>query len=153
MQVRSPQKGMLCSADGVETKLRRQLLIFTYHKSGTLLLTQIMQRCASHFGFVIDVRYGLVHKLDPAPDVVVLAHSLIGRAFAARPFRAVRVVRDPRDIWVSGYLYHLRCREAWCLNTNFDPSPPIVFPRVDYSFAHYAEAWKQAYLEALGGKS
>jgi len=63
------------------------------------------------------------------------------------------MVRDPRDIWVSSYLYHLRTREAWCTNTTFDASPPIVYPRVDYSFQHRSEEWKRAWLDRLGGRS
>ena len=62
---------------------------------------------------------GSRRSIRPA-DIVLLAHSLVGRDFAARPFRAIRVVRDPRDIWVSGYLYHRHCQEEWCTNTNFD---------------------------------
>ena len=54
---------------------------------------------------------------------------------------------------MSGYLYHRRCQEEWCRNTNFDPSVPITYPRVDYSFQHYPEDWKGSYLSWLGGKS
>ena len=120
--------------------------MFTYHKTGTVLFEQ---RHACRRGTLRPdgrLHFGLVEKVDPAADIVLLAHSLVGRDFAARPFRAIRVVRDPRDIWVSGYLYHRRCREEWCTNTNFDPSAPITYPRVDYSVEHYPESWKRAYL-------
>jgi hypothetical protein len=127
--------------------------VFTYHKTGTVLLEQVMRAVADRFGLSVSLQYGWVEMVDPAPDIVLLAHSLVGRDFAARPFRAVRIVRDPRDIWVSGYLYHRHCAEEWCTNTNFDPTPPITFPRVDYSFQHYPERWKRAYLARLGGKS
>jgi hypothetical protein len=50
-------------------------------------------------------------------------------------------------------LYHLRTREEWCTNTDFDLSPPIGYPRVDYSLQHRPEAWKRRWLERLGGKS
>ena len=127
--------------------------MFTYHKTGTVLFEQVMRAVAVRFGLKVAVHFGLVEKVDPAMDIVLLGHSLVGRDFAARPFRGIRVVRDPRDIWVSGYLYHRRCREEWCTNTNFDMSEPITYPRVDYSVEHYPESWKSAYLESLGGKS
>jgi hypothetical protein len=133
--------------------VRPQILVFTYHKTGTALFEHVMRAVAARFGLTVALHYGLIEKLDPAADIVLLPHSLVGPDFAARPFRAIRVVRDPRDIWVSGYLYHRRCREEWCTNTNFDSSTPITYPRVDYSFQHYPESWKGAYLARLGGKS
>ena len=136
-----------------EIALRPQILVFTYHKTGTVLFEQVMRAVAARFGLTVAVHFGWVEKVDPATDIVLLGHSLVGRDFAARPFRAIRVVRDPRDIWVSGYLYHRRCREEWCTNTNFDSSAPITYPRVDYSVEHYPESWKGAYLAWLGGKS
>ena len=127
--------------------------MFTYHKTGTVLLEHIMRTVAGRLGLTIALHYGLVEKIEPAADIVLLPHSLVGPDFAGRPFRAIRVVRDPRDIWVSGYLYHRRCREDWCTNVDFDPSPPILHPRVDFSLQHYPESWKRAYLAGLGGKS
>jgi hypothetical protein len=112
-----------------------------------------MRAVAARFGLTVTLHFGLVEKIDPATDIVLLGHSLVGRDCAARPFRAIRVVRDPRDIWVSGYLYHRHCDEEWCTNTDFDPSSPIAYPRVDYSFEHYPESWKRAYLSGLAGKS
>jgi hypothetical protein len=133
--------------------VRPQIIVLTYHKTGTVLFHSIMASVAAHFGLTFGQYFGRVERVDPALDVVLLAHSLVGPRFAARPFRAIRVVRDPRDIWVSSYLYHRRCSEAWCTNTNFDPSPPITFPQVDYSFQHHPESWKQRYLARLGNKS
>jgi hypothetical protein len=133
--------------------MRRQILVFTYHKTVTVLFAQVMQAVGARFGLTVDLRHGWVNKVTPVADIVLLAHSLVGVHFASRPFRAVRVVRDPRDIWVSGYLYHRHCPEGWCTNTNFDQTPPIDYPRVDFSFQHYPEPWKQAYLARLGGKS
>lgn len=127
--------------------------MFTYHKTGTVLFEKVMRAVAARFGLTVAVHFGWVDKVEPATDIVLLGHSLVGRDFAARPFRAIRVVRDPRDIWVSGYLYHRRCQEEWCTNTNFDASAPITYPRVDFSFEHYAESWKGAYLGRLAGKS
>lgn len=136
-----------------ERPLRSQILVFTYHKTGTVLFDHVMRAVAARFGLTVVLHYGLVERVDPAADIALLAHSLVSPDFAARPFRGIRIVRDPRDIWVSGYLYHRHCQEEWCTNTNFDPAPPITYPRVDYSVEHYLEGWKRGYLERLGGKS
>jgi hypothetical protein len=131
---------------------RPQAFIFSYHKSGTSLFAHVMDRVAAACGLTIGVHYGKVWAVDPRLDIVRLPHSLLGITLE-RPFRAIRVVRDPRDIWLSGYLYHRHCREGWCINTDFDPTPPIQVPRVDYAFQHKTERWKRRYLERLGGRS
>lgn len=128
------------------------MLVFSYHKCGTTLFDRVMHTLAERFGLSVHVQYGMAYAIDPRPDVVLLPHSLLGFQLA-RPFRAVRIVRDPRDIWVSGYLYHRRCTESWCTNTDFDPSPPITYPRVDFSMQHRPERWKRGWLSRLNGRS
>lgn len=108
-------------------------------------------------GLALINQFGLVDHIPPEPDVVLLPHSLLSQSALAdlhdRPYRAIRMIRDPRSIWVSGYLYHQHCAEQWCTNTDMDPTPPIRWPRVDYSVEHRPEDWKRRYLERLNGKS
>ncbi len=129
-----------------------QMLGFSYHKSGTSLFARVMPKVAAALGLRIGTLYGLVWDIDPHFDIGLLPHSLLASPLT-RPYRAIRVIRDPRDIWVSGYLYHRHTQEPWCVNTDFDPTPPIRVPRVDYGFQHRPERWKRKYLAALGGKS
>ena len=131
---------------------RPQILVFSYHKSGTTLLDQVMRKLAERLGLTVQVQYGMAYHINRDADIVLLPHSLLGFEIA-RPFRAVRIIRDPRDIWVSSYLYHLRTSEGWCTNTNFDPTPPISYPRVDFSMLHRPERWKRRWLSRLSGKS
>ena len=140
------------SSRSERTRASPQLIVFSYHKTGTSLFLHVMTKVCAKLGLSLVNYYGLVERLDPEPDVVLLPHSLL-RDPIDWPYRAIRLICDPRDIWVSGYLYHLRCDEEWCRNTDMDPAPPIRWPRVDYSFAHRSEEWKRAYLEGLNGKS
>jgi hypothetical protein len=133
-------------------RLPRQALVFTYHKSGTVLFENIMQRVAARLGLRCATRYGRVTRIDGGTDIVILAHSLLGFTLN-RPFRGVRIIRDPRDIWVSSYLYHRRCPEGWCVNTDHRTTAPIGYPRVDFSVLHRPERWKRDYLRRLGGRS
>jgi hypothetical protein len=128
------------------------MMIFCYHKCGTALFQNIARSLAERFGLSMRVYNGMVTTIDPDVNIVMLTHSLLGFQLA-RAFRGVRIVRDPRDIWVSGYLYHCRCREGWCVNTNFSTAPPIRYPRVDFSREHRPERWKRDYLAGLRGKS
>jgi hypothetical protein len=134
------------------SRVSPQLIVFSYHKSGTSLFFHVMTKVSQRLGLSLTNHYGLVDRLDVDPDVILLPHSVL-RTPLDRPYRAIRLIRDPRDIWVSGYLYHLRCDEEWCRNTDLDPTPPIRWPRVDYSVEHWPEDWKRHYLKRLGGKS
>ena len=129
-----------------------QILVFSYHKTGTSLFLNIMTRLAQTMGLRLANLYGPVARVPDNADVVLLPHSLL---FGALPAgcRAVRIVRDPRDIWVSGYLYHRHCNEPWCTNGVIDPMPPILVPRVDFAMMHWPEAAKAAWLQRLGGRS
>jgi hypothetical protein len=134
------------------SRVSPQLIVFSYHKSGTSLLLHVMTKVCDRLGLTLANRFGRVDELSAAPDVVLLPHSVL-RAPLDRPYRAIRMIRDPRDIWVSGYLYHRHSEEEWCVSTDFDPTPPISWPRVDHCFAHWPEAWKRGYLERLNGRS
>jgi hypothetical protein len=136
----------------VMTQTSPQLICFSYHKSGTTLLLHVMTKASEALGLRLFNHYGLVECLSPEPGIVLLPHAIL-RGPLDRPYRAIRMIRDPRDIWVSGYFYHLRTVEEWCINADFDPTPPISWPRIDHSVAHWPESWKRHYIERLKGRS
>src|SRR5271170_7348660 len=86
------------------SRVSPQLIVFSYHKSGTSLLLHVMTKVCERLGLSLVNYFGVVDRLEPEPDVVLLPHSLL-RAPLDWPYRAIRMIRDPRDIWVSGYLY------------------------------------------------
>jgi hypothetical protein len=116
------------------------------------LLLRVMTKVGRTLGLRLVNHYGLVAWLDVEPDIILLPHSLL-RGPLNRPYRAIRLIRDPRDIWVSGYFYHLHCDEDWCRNVPTHSASPIQWPQVDYSVAHRPEDWKRRYLAGLNGRS
>ncbi|HEY2617485.1 MAG TPA: hypothetical protein VGI78_09130 [Acetobacteraceae bacterium] len=132
-----------------------QRLIASYHKTGTTLMADVMGDVADALGWKLQNLYGLVRKsdIDPGADIVLLPHALLDFTPIGPDQRVVRLIRDPRDIWVSSYCYHLRCDEDWCTGRYTDLSAPILWPRVDFPLEHRAEAWKRDYLESLAGFS
>jgi hypothetical protein len=130
-----------------------QMYFFCYHKVGSSLCAAIAQRIASRFDWNTDYLLGLAKQVDRSKQIVTFAHSLVDFDLSRYPHRSVRLIRDPRDVWLSGYLYHRRCREGWCINEEFDTKPPILFPRVPYSQQHRPEEWKQHYIVGLDGMS
>ena len=129
--------------------LQTPICLFCYHKAGTVLLTKVFgEICAANNWQFISLM-GKQEKIPENYDVILFAHSLIDLSQVQVPFIGVHLVRDPRDIIVSGYLYHSRTTEPWCVNKDFSLEPPISFPQVPYSQEHRSEDWKINYLKSL----
>lgn len=129
------------------------ICLFCYHKSGTVLLSRVFRELSWRLGWRFAILNGRREGLVPATDVMLFTHSLVDLARIDEPFIGIHLIRDPRDIVTSGYLYHLRTQEPWCTNTDFQPTPPITYPRVPLSQEHRAESWKAHYLDSLNGRS
>ena len=92
----------------------RTLLVHCgYHKSGTVWVRQVL--------LSVIRAYGLRHQeartapIRPRTDVAFYpdAGTFRRQQLGGRPFRGSHLVRDPRDLVVSGYEYHLVTDEAW----------------------------------------
>jgi hypothetical protein len=130
-----------------------KILVCCYHKSGTHLFRGVLTKICRALGLTLRCELGTIQFLDPAADVTLLCHSLVGFDVSKYQLRGIRVVRDPREIWVSGYFYHRSCSEAWCINKNFAPQHPLGFPQIPYSQLQRSELWKLEYLRGLEGRS
>jgi hypothetical protein len=94
----------------------------SYHKCLTVYYQQVMTHLLRHFGgyhhFNSDLesfyrgcsRYRVTSVNNHSIDLDRLGD-----------YRITRFVRDPRDLIVSGYFYHRRGAERWCLVQ--DPTP------------------------------
>lgn len=77
--------------------LPHKVLVGTHHKTGTEWMTAVFFRIREHYD--IDLDFNFHSRFDP--DVL------------ARPFRGVHLIRDPRDVIISGCFYHQKCGEPW----------------------------------------
>jgi len=127
--------------------------IFCYHKSGTILLKNVFEELCNIYDWAFLVRMGRQQEIPSGVDFTLFGHSPVEIQLQTHDFHGVHVIRDPRDIIVSGYLYHLRTTEAWCIQNNFDLTPPIDYPNVPFSQRHRSEEWKKEYIHSLGGLS
>jgi hypothetical protein len=111
----------------------------SHHKAGTVWFDRILTDLASTRGLTFATSFdgGRMPEADVAVYSVVasLSDEEVARAFrgdqddlaggAARflersglrpgSFRGTHLVRDPRDMVVSGWHYHLHCTEPWAL--------------------------------------
>ena len=136
----------------VGTKRDIPIYIFGYHKCGTKLLGKVFLQLSLKYGWKFVSVAGSIDEI-PKADVVFFLHSQIDYNQLPEKHIGIHMVRDPRDIIISGYLYHKRTVEAWCVNKNFQIENTITYPQVPNSQMYRSEQWKQDYIKSLEGKS
>jgi hypothetical protein len=93
------------------SELPHKVLIGTHHKTGTVWLRSIFHAICRHY----SLRFFEGKQAD-APehyDVFFQDHSRFNLDLFDEPVRGWHVIRDPRDIIVSGCFYHQESREQW----------------------------------------
>jgi len=83
-----------------------------HHKVGTLWFQRILRTMCNRFGW----RYftGDQAHLPASAHVFHQNHSRLDFD-GLPPYVGSHLIRDPRDIVISGYFYHLGCGESWCV--------------------------------------
>lgn len=92
---------------------RRLLVHCGYHKSGTVWVRQVLLSVIRAYG--LRQQEGRATTIRSDTDVAFYANagSFRREQLGGRRFRGSHLVRDPRDLVVSGYEYHLVTKEAW----------------------------------------
>lgn len=94
----------------------RLLLHCCHHKTGTAWSRAVLHAVAGHYGLRFEIVRG--HRPHPGTAVVLKNDSQIDVA-TLPDFLGSHMIRDPRDVVVSAYFYHLWTKEAWA----HEPSP------------------------------
>jgi len=79
-----------------------------HHRSGTVWFTRVLETVARQYG--LHFQAGEQADLHPSTEIFLQDHSQIDRP-ALSPYRGSHMIRDPRDMVVSGYHYHLLTEE------------------------------------------
>jgi hypothetical protein len=81
-----------------------------HHRSGTVWFIRVLSTIARRYGlhFQADTQ----EELMSSTEIFLQDHSRIDRA-ALPSYRGSHMIRDPRDMVVSGYHYHLWTDEEW----------------------------------------
>ncbi|MEO0679055.1 MAG: hypothetical protein AAF192_01415 [Pseudomonadota bacterium] len=82
-----------------------------HHKSGTVWFARVLRAVAARW----ELPFLVGKQPELAGQAIFLQnHSQLDLA-ALPPFRAAHMIRDPRDMIVSGFFYHKRTTEDWAL--------------------------------------
>jgi hypothetical protein len=111
------------------------ILHFGYHKCLTSFYQRLMQALSTEFGFAWRPFYDDTAKFrhaalnEPGNRVLLLTDRDDVQWDELPAFRGSHFIRDPRDLVVSGYFYHLWTKEAWCQSPNFAWSAIVGLPQ------------------------
>jgi hypothetical protein len=85
----------------------------SHHKAGTVWFGAVLRSVASTYG--LRFNRGRGEPVEPGTDIAFFGNARFFRRddLGDRPFRGSHVIRDPRDVVVSGYHYHRWTEEEW----------------------------------------
>ena len=102
-----------------------------YHKIGTVWFGRILREVAAHFGLSFGSGYNFStisdFELNNNSDIFLDLGSHVDLSLLGH-YRGSHLIRDPRDLVVSGYFYHLWTTEEWA-----------NLPRAEYRGRSYKE--------------
>lgn len=98
----------------VPSPLNNKVLIGTHHKTGTVWMISIFSKIAERYGLSFIKPSASSGEIMPEEDfdIFLQDHSRFDLK-KAEGYRGFHIVRDPRDIIVSGCFYHLKSTEDW----------------------------------------
>lgn len=108
------------------------IVVCTHHKTGSVWMANIFRALKRHEKLQLHSRGQA--ELPAAADIFLQDHSKVDFKalqvrFAKRGVRAVHVIRDPRDVVISGAFYHVKTVEKWANN-----------PKKEYGGRSYRQA-------------
>jgi len=92
-------------------ELDHKILVGTHHKTGTVWLGNVFRTICRFHGLAFYM--GKQAGLPAEYDVFLQEHSQFDLKALGAPFRGIHMIRDPRDVVISGCFYHQRSKEAW----------------------------------------
>jgi len=92
--------------------LPHKILIGTHHKTGTVWLQSIFEEICRQF----SLKFHVCSKNtvpDTTSDVILNHHSRFTPELLSLQYRGIHIIRDPRDVIISGCFYHQKSQEKW----------------------------------------
>lgn len=100
------------------------ILVGTHHKTGTVLLQHLLKDSCKILGWVCS--FNDVPRKCNGPEMAKAAgldlcmqqHGVRFKLATGAPNRFVHAIRDPLEVVLSGYSYHLKTTERWALRSD-----------------------------------
>jgi hypothetical protein len=89
----------------------QKILIGTHHKTGTAWMMNIFRKVA--YFHSLAYYQGKQDQLPAEFDIFLQDHSYFDFDTLPGPYRGVHLIRDPRDVIISGCFYHQKSEEYW----------------------------------------
>lgn len=95
--------------------LNHKVLVGTHHKTGTVWMMNIFRKIAEQYALKFVTHSASSERMMPESDFDIFLedHSRFDLENVDEGYRGLHIIRDPRDIIVSGCFYHLKSDEAW----------------------------------------
>ena len=91
-----------------------KILIGTHHKTGTAWMSSIFERIADEYKLQFFTNNFEKHLKDKQWNILLNDHSQFNLSLYNKfLYKGIHIIRDPRDIIVSGTFYHCKSKEKW----------------------------------------
>ena len=94
-----------------------KILVGTHHKTGTVWLNAVFRSICLYYKLKYRFSCNSIPE-DNLYDLFFHHASRFDESTLTQPFRGLHMIRDPREIIVSGCFYHLRSNESWLFQPN-----------------------------------
>jgi hypothetical protein len=114
------RKGVRLTHSPFSSRHDRPLIVHCHTgKAGSLWFRDVLVSVVHHYGLTHHTLRKDPGPILPATDLVFGTPAWFRREdIGARLFRGSHVIRDPRDLVISGYEYHKKTNEDWCRRPN-----------------------------------
>jgi len=91
--------------------LPNKILIGTHHKTGTQWLLSIFSRISDNYS--LKLHQEDQKTLPDNYDIFFHDHSIFNLNLINDNYKGIHIIRDPRDVIISGCFYHQKSEEKW----------------------------------------
>lgn len=99
------------ASEAVSKKLENKVLVGTHHKTGTVWMKNIFSQSCSQLK--LKFYNGQLEQSPPDFNVLLEEHSQFDFDRLNTEYKGLHIIRDPRDIIISGCFYHQKAHEKW----------------------------------------